>query len=131
MSKEKKVHKAVRSAVNPRKVVFGQDNPEQGIVNTKFVTPREGRSKISQRAITENALSRFNELPDCGYVRLPVVLALFGCARATLWRWVKAGRVPSPIKLGHRISGWNVGLLRAYLNNIQLSGQIGLKVGGE
>lgn len=74
--------------------------------------------------LTQSLIANFNELPDCGYVRQPVLLALLGCSRATLWRWVKAGRVPSPIKLGLRISAWNIGQLRAYFLMIEAMGAI-------
>ena len=68
-------------------------------------------------------LANFNSLPDCSYVRQPVVLALFACSPPTLWRWVKHSRIPSPKKLGSRISAWNVGQLRECLDSLQSSNQ--------
>lgn len=59
------------------------------------------------------ALKNFDLLPDSAYVRLPVVKALRACSNATVWRDVKAGRIPPPKKLSARISAWNVGELRA------------------
>ena len=59
------------------------------------------------------ALKNFDNLPDSANVRLPVVCGLFGCSQATVWRQVRAGRIPKPQKLTPRTSSWNVGKLRA------------------
>ncbi|MGQ0526708.1 MAG: helix-turn-helix transcriptional regulator [Alphaproteobacteria bacterium] len=63
----------------------------------------------------QETLNNFDNLPDSAHVRQPVVEALYACSGATLWRRVKQGLIPSPKKLGPRISGWNVGELRADL----------------
>lgn len=57
----------------------------------------------------------FDQLPNSAHVRLPVVLALYACSRATVWRHVKAGLIPAPIKFSERITAWNVGVLRKHL----------------
>ena len=59
-----------------------------------------------------SALSQFDSLPDSAHVRLPVVAALHGISDPTVWRWVKSGRLPSPVKLGPNTTGWRVGDLR-------------------
>jgi prophage regulatory protein len=59
-----------------------------------------------------SALAQFDALPDSAYVRLPVVAALHGVGPATVWRWVKAGRLPAPLKLGPNVTAWRVGSLR-------------------
>jgi predicted DNA-binding transcriptional regulator AlpA len=58
------------------------------------------------------ALAQFDQLPDSAHVRLPVVAALHGVGPATVWRWVKAGRLPAPVKLGPNVTAWRVGALR-------------------
>lgn len=50
------------------------------------------------------ALRDFDSLPDLAFVRLPVVQALFACSRATVWRRVKSGRIPAPVKFSERIT---------------------------
>lgn len=60
-------------------------------------------------------LKQFDSLPDSGFVRQPVVQALFACSAATIWRGVKARRIPSPKKLSLRVTAWNVGQLRQAL----------------
>ncbi len=57
----------------------------------------------------------FDNLPDSAHVRQPVVEVLYTCSGATVWRWEKAGIIPAPLKLGPRITAWNVGQLRANL----------------
>lgn len=62
-----------------------------------------------------DALRYFNELPPDASVRAPVVAALFACSEVTIWRWAAAGKLPSPQRLGPRVTAWNVGLLREAL----------------
>lgn len=64
------------------------------------------------------ALQNFDSLPDSAYVRLPVVTALFACAPATVWRRCQNGDLPSPRKLGPRLTRWNVGELRRALETV-------------
>ena len=60
--------------------------------------------------------AQFGALPDCAFVRLPCLVSLFACSPATIWRWVKASKIPAPKKLGSRISAWNVGEIRQALS---------------
>lgn len=47
-----------------------------------------------------------NSLPDTGFVRLPVVLALIPVSRSAWWAGIKAGRYPRPVKLSDRTTAW-------------------------
>jgi predicted DNA-binding transcriptional regulator AlpA len=58
------------------------------------------------------ALQDFDSLPDSAHVRIKVVAALNGIGPATVWRWVKSGRLPKPRKLGPNTTAWRVGELR-------------------
>lgn len=69
-------------------------------------------STASARADIPAALAQFDQLPDSAHVRLPVVAALRGISPPTVWRWVRTGRLPAPVKLGPNTTGWNVGELR-------------------
>lgn len=62
-------------------------------------------------------LQHFDSLPDSAHVRLPIVQALFACSPASVWRGVKAGRIPKPRKLSPRTTCWLVGELRSALAN--------------
>ena len=69
-------------------------------------------------------LSVFDVLPDSAYIResqlvqspkrpdTPVPLPF---SAPTLWRKVKAGTFPKPVKLSERVTAWNVGTVRAWL----------------
>jgi predicted DNA-binding transcriptional regulator AlpA len=61
------------------------------------------------------ALQSFDSLPSSAFVRLPTVCALLAVSEATIWRRVQAGLIPTPRKLGPRVTGWNVGELRNHL----------------
>jgi predicted DNA-binding transcriptional regulator AlpA len=61
------------------------------------------------------ALVEFDRLPNGAWVRLPIVMAIFGISAPTAWRWSKANRLPAPKKLGPGVTVWNVGQLRATL----------------
>lgn len=63
-------------------------------------------------------------LPAFGYVRLTQLVLdpkkpdrppVVPISRATLWRWVKAGNFPSPIKLSNRVTAWRVDDIKAWL----------------
>ena len=66
-------------------------------------------------SIISDTLQNFDLLPDSASVRLPTVQALYACSPATIWRGVKAGRIPAPHKLSPRCSCWNVSELRQAL----------------
>lgn len=61
-------------------------------------------------------ISTFDSLPDAGYLRqaqlIPHVVPF---SSATLWRKCKAGQFPKPVKLSERVTAWNVGAVRAFL----------------
>lgn len=89
---------SVDSCVNSQKSKFGKSSKRLGF-------HPEGLDQI---------FTRFDELPDSAYVRIEVVMLLFACSKATVWRWVKLSILPPPVKRG-RISAWQVGSLRNLL----------------
>lgn len=78
--------------------------------------PTENDAPVVARALRiDPALLAFDSLPNSAQVRLPVVLALYACSRATVWRHVRAGLIPAPVKVSARITVWSVGVLRKHL----------------
>ena len=90
--------------------------------------------------------SVFDALPNSAFIResqlvrsrkRPESAAPLPFSAPTLWRKVKAGTFPQPIKLSERVTGWNVGAVRAWMTTQTLAreGTSGLqathqKVGG-
>lgn len=64
---------------------------------------------------TPSALKNFDQLPDTARVRLPIVKGLLSRSASSIWRDVKAGRLPAPVKIGPRSTAWIVGELRKTL----------------
>ncbi len=69
-------------------------------------------------------LNSFDRLPDSAYIREsqliqnPRQLANYAplpFSSPTLWRKVKQGSFPKPIKLSARVTAWRVGDVRAWL----------------
>lgn len=62
-------------------------------------------------------VANFDRLPDSAYVRLAVVMILYGVSASTVWRNSSKSKklIPAPIKLSERCTAWNVGQLRASL----------------
>jgi prophage regulatory protein len=55
-------------------------------------------------------------LPAIGYMRQSQIIPdVFPFSSATLWRKVKAGTFPKPVKLGPRITAWRIEDLQALI----------------
>lgn len=55
-------------------------------------------------------------LPSEGFVRMPQLVAVFSVSESTIWRWVRAGKLPKPVKLGERTSAWPVEAVRSAID---------------
>jgi prophage regulatory protein len=61
-------------------------------------------------------LAPLGSLPTTCYVRQSQLIpAIFPFSSATLWRKVKAGTFPKPVKLGPRITAWRVEDIRDFI----------------
>ena len=69
---------------------------------------------VLNRSIPD-ALANFDHLPDSAYIRLPVMIGLFGVSAASIWRGVKNQSIPKPVKLTERTTAWSVRLVREAL----------------
>lgn len=54
-------------------------------------------------------------LPATGFIRLADLVKLIPFGKATVWRKVKAGQFPKPVKLSERITAWPVEDVRAWI----------------
>jgi len=51
-----------------------------------------------------------------GFLRMPQVLALVPMSRSTLWRNVRDGNFPRPVKLSLRITAWRADDVRGWID---------------
>ena len=70
-----------------------------------------------KQKIQKDILQNFSYLPDESLVRLPILIALYGLSKASIYRFIKDGIIPAPIKLSSRTSVWNVGDIRKNLRS--------------
>lgn len=54
-------------------------------------------------------------LPETGFVRLPVILAVFPVSRSAWWAGVKSGKYPQAVKLSERTTAWRAEDIRALI----------------
>ena len=70
-----------------------------------------------KQKIQKDVLQNFSYLPNESLVRLPILMALYGLSKASIYRFIKDGIIPAPIKLSSRTSVWNVGDIRKNLRS--------------
>jgi predicted DNA-binding transcriptional regulator AlpA len=56
-----------------------------------------------------------NELPQEGFVRVDTLARVLGVAAVTVWRWSAAGKLPKPVKISGKVTGWPVADVRAWI----------------
>lgn len=56
-------------------------------------------------------------LPREGFVRLKQILKVLPISHTQLWRMVKDGRFPAPIKLSPQVTVWEANAVRKYIDN--------------
>jgi len=56
-------------------------------------------------------------LPTTGFVRLNALLRVIPVSASTIWRKVKEGEFPPPVKLSERITAWRVEDVRTWLQS--------------
>lgn len=63
-------------------------------------------------------MEEVKQLPQTGFVRLPVVLAVFPISRSAWWAGIKRGIYPAGVKLSHRCTAWRVEDIRKLLKQV-------------
>ena len=48
-------------------------------------------------------------------LRLPAVTEATGLSRVTVWRYVRAGNFPAPVRLGPNAVGWRTSAVEAWI----------------
>ena len=57
------------------------------------------------------------EVPADHLIRSARLAPSLGIGRTTLWRWVKEGVFPAPVRLSGRVTAWRVGDVREWLQS--------------
>lgn len=60
-------------------------------------------------------IKHFDQLPDSACLRQAGLIQIVPFSPATLWRKVKDGSFPAPVKLSERVTAWRVGDIRVWL----------------
>lgn len=61
---------------------------------------------------------KLEDLSDDAFIRMAFVLTLFPFSKSTIWRKIKAGKFPKPIKISDNITAWKVSAIREELSKI-------------
>ena len=85
---------------------------------------KQQHAATAGQATSRGIASNFDALPDSAFIResqlvqspkRPDTPAPLPFSAPTLWRKVKAGTFPKPIKLSDRVTAWKVGDVRAWI----------------
>jgi prophage regulatory protein len=86
---------------------------------TEFDVRSSHVMKSSLFGTTASVLREFDEPPDSALVRLSILRKLLPYSRTTIWRRVKDGTLPPPVKMpGSACIAWRVGDIRRVLDSI-------------
>lgn len=58
----------------------------------------------------------YGALPATGFVRLSDLRPIVPFSDSTLWRRVRAGTFPAPVKLSERVTAWRAEVVRQWLD---------------
>lgn len=92
-------------------------SPKITAIKTQFASSIPAKKATIHQSV-------FDALPDSAFIResqlvqspkRPDTPAPLPFSAPTLWRKVKAGTFPKPIKLSERVTAWNVGTVRAWM----------------
>jgi predicted DNA-binding transcriptional regulator AlpA len=62
-----------------------------------------------------SALDLYGALPQTGFVRLSDLRPIIPFSDSTLWRRVRQGTFPAPVKLSERVTAWKAEAIREFL----------------
>ena len=84
-------------------------------------TPRQGEimrsdNQTGRSAVLTTPASHSLDLPATGFHRQVQVLRLVPFSKSTLWRRVKEGSFPKPLKLSDRVTVWRVEDIRQWID---------------
>jgi prophage regulatory protein len=86
-------------------------------MNVNTATP-ENCPHCGQKQFIDERAKILASLPERGYIRQKLLIPhLVPFSVATLWRRVKSGDFPPPVRLSPRITAWRIEDIKAWLNS--------------
>lgn len=83
--------------------------------NTGFSSVGLHAFLFSDAQLRRFIVKKGNNLPEDGFVRLPVVLSVFPVSKAHFYEGIRKGIYPKPVKLSERVAAWKVQDIRELL----------------
>lgn len=77
--------------------------------------PNTGKP-IKIAATQAGILAPFGALPATGFVRLADLRQIIPLSDSTIWRRVRQGTFPAPVKLSERVTAWKAEAIRQWLD---------------
>ena len=65
----------------------------------------------------------FDKYPNSAFVDYEVFMLLTNLSRTSMWRGIKNGNLPQPVKFGDRKLSFNVGEIRDFLKKEEVGSQ--------
>lgn len=76
------------------------------------------KNRENENRTSGHLIGLLGQMPATGYLRqsqlIPIIVPF---SSATLWRKVKAGEFPRPVKLSQRVTAWRVEDIRAWMQS--------------
>jgi predicted DNA-binding transcriptional regulator AlpA len=63
-----------------------------------------------------NLLALYGALPQTGFVRLSDLRPIVPFSDSTIWRRIRQGTFPAPVKLSERVTAWRAETIRQWLD---------------
>ncbi|MEN2426298.1 helix-turn-helix transcriptional regulator [Chromobacterium vaccinii] len=67
---------------------------------------------------TNTTKSTYGALPVTGFIRLADLRKILPVSDSTIWRRVRAGTMPAPVKLSEKVTAWRAEEIRAFLDQL-------------
>lgn len=105
------------------------EHREVNCMNLKTEKPVTAFNAVASHQPQAAAVTAFDELPDSAMLRLSSIatdrgkVGLLPISPASVWRKVKNGTFPAPIKFGPKTTAWKVADLRSWLAQQEAANQ--------
>ncbi|MFK7160247.1 helix-turn-helix domain-containing protein [Marinospirillum sp. MEB164] len=57
--------------------------------------------------------------PEQSFLTVKATASRFGVSPATVWRWVRNGRFPAPVRLSDNCTRWRIADITAWENSLE------------